>query len=76
MLVLSRRVGEVIYINNDITVTLLSAEGNRARIGFNAPENVSIHREEVYVRIKENEKRKPACTSVQDESIVENADAL
>ena len=56
MLILSRRMGEAIYINDDIKVILLGVKGNQTRIGIEAPENYSVHREEIYERIqKENE---------------------
>lgn len=52
MLILTRRIGETIMIGDDITVTVLGVKGYQIRIGINAPDNVSIHREEVYKRIK------------------------
>jgi len=53
MLILSRKLGEVIVIGADITVTLLSIDGStRARIGVVAPKDVPVHREEVAERIK------------------------
>ena len=48
MLILTRRVGEVITIGSDVTVTVLGVRGNQVRIGINAPRNVEVHREEVY----------------------------
>jgi carbon storage regulator len=47
MLVLSRRIGEQIVINNDIVVTVVSVKGNQVRLGFNAPPEVTIYREEL-----------------------------
>lgn len=58
MLILTRRVGETLMIGDEITVTVLSIKGNQIRIGINAPKTVSIHREEIYQRIKA-EKTKP-----------------
>ena len=52
MLVLSRRDGEAIYIGDSIKVILLSANGNKIRIGIEAPNNISVHREEVYKRVQ------------------------
>ena len=55
MLILSRRVGETIMIGDNITVTVLGVQGSQIRIGINAPGDVSIHREEIYKRIKAEE---------------------
>lgn len=53
MLVLTRRVGERIVINNeDIELTVLGVKGNQIKVGINAPKGVSVHRSEVYERIK------------------------
>lgn len=48
MLVLSRKVGECITIGSDVTVMLTEIRGDKARIGVQAPENVPVHRQEVY----------------------------
>jgi carbon storage regulator len=51
MLILTRRPGESVKIGDDITVTVLGVRGNQLRLGFSAPPNVAVHREEVYERI-------------------------
>ena len=53
MLILTRRVGEKICIGDEIEITVLGVKGNQVRIGVNAPEEIPVHREEVYERIKE-----------------------
>lgn len=55
MLILARRVGETPIINSDVRVTVLGMRGGQIRIGINAPKNVTVHREEVFDRIKREE---------------------
>jgi carbon storage regulator len=52
MLILTRKIGQKILIGDDVQVTLLSISGNQVRMGLDAPREVSIHREEIYNRIK------------------------
>ena len=52
MLILSRRIDESIQIGDDITVTILDIKGKQVRIGINAPDDVDVHREEIYERIQ------------------------
>lgn len=52
MLILTRRVGETLMIGDEVTVTVLGVKGNQVRIGVNAPKDVSVHREEIYERIR------------------------
>ena len=53
MLILTRRVGETVVIGDDVDVTVLGVKGNQVRIGVKAPRSVSVHREEIYKRIKD-----------------------
>ncbi len=56
-MVLSRRPGEKIYINGEeIVVTVLSIDGNKVRIGIEAPIEIPVHREEVWTNIRAGKK--------------------
>ena len=64
MLVLQRKVGQQIVINNNIVVTVLSTIGDRVRLGFDAPRDVTILRKEVYEALRKeiyeaDERKKP-----------------
>ena len=52
MLILTRRVGQSIYIGNDIVVTVTGVDGrgNQVRIGIKAPPNMAVDREEIAER--------------------------
>ena len=52
MLILTRRIGETIRINDDISVTVLSVQGQQVKLGIAAPADVAVHREEIYERIQ------------------------
>ena len=52
MLVLTRKIGEKVIIGDDVSVTILGLFGNHVRLGINAPKSVDIHREEIYVKIQ------------------------
>ncbi len=56
MLILTRRIGETIIIDNDIQVTVLAVKGNQVRLGIKAPENIAVHREEIYERLMQDKK--------------------
>lgn len=60
MLILTRKPGERLIINDDITITVLEFNGNQVRVGIDAPSHVTIFREEVYKTIvkKEDEAEK------------------
>jgi len=56
MLILTRHVGESIIINDNIEVKVLGIKGNQVRLGFVAPDDVIIHREEIQQRIDREKK--------------------
>lgn len=56
MLVLTRRAGETVIIGDNVRITALGMRGNQVRLGIEAPKSVTIHREEIYLRIQEDKK--------------------
>ena len=67
MLILTRRLGESITIGDDIKISVLGIHGRQVRIGIEAPADVVVHREEIYVKIqKENRK---ASKSLKDDLV-------
>lgn len=52
MLILTRRLGESVKIGDRVTVTVLGVKGGHVRLGFTAPKDVAVHREEIYERLQ------------------------
>lgn len=57
MLVLSRKQDEKIIIGDSITLMVVSIQGDKVRLGIEAPKEVTIHREEVYQAIQQERNR-------------------
>ncbi|MGI2328497.1 carbon storage regulator CsrA [Planococcus sp. YIM B11945] len=57
MLVLGRKKGESIIIDDDIEIIVTAVEGETVKLGINAPKHITIHRKEVYLEIQEENKR-------------------
>jgi carbon storage regulator len=53
MLILTRKSGEGIRIGDSITLRIIEIRGNQVRLGVEAPKNISVHREEIYELIRE-----------------------
>lgn len=52
MLVLTRRLGESITINDNIKIIVVEIDGNQVKLGIEAPREIEIYREELYEKIK------------------------
>ena len=57
MLILTRKLGESVTIGDDIKITILGVRGRQVRLGVIAPQKVTIHREEIYFKIQEENKK-------------------
>ncbi len=57
MLVLTRKPGESVTIGDNIKITIIEIKGRQVRLGIEAPRDMTIHREEVYSRIHEENQR-------------------
>lgn len=68
MLVLKRKVGEVVVIGDDIQIKILGIEGETVKLGFVAPKDVEIMRDELYQSIRE-ENIKASQQQVSQEQI-------
>lgn len=65
MLILTRKLGESITIGDDIKITVLGIHGRQIRLGVIAPAKVVVHREEIYHKIQE-ENKKAAQAELKD----------
>lgn len=64
MLVLTRKLGESIAIDDRIRITVVSLRGNQVKLGIEAPAETKIYRQEIYVKITEaNKQAATACLS-------------
>jgi carbon storage regulator len=57
MVIRTRRVGEQLMIDDEITITVLASNGDEVQIGIYAPKSVAVHREEIFRRIKAEQER-------------------
>ena len=57
MLILTRKFGENIRIGDKIKIIILDVKGGQVKLGIDAPANITVHREEIYERIREENRR-------------------
>jgi len=53
MLVLTRRLGETVIMNGEISITVIGLKGDRVKLGINAPKEVTVDRQEIHERRQE-----------------------
>ncbi|GIP28704.1 carbon storage regulator [Paenibacillus sp. J23TS9] len=71
MLVLSRKKGESIVIQDHIELTILSVEGDTVKVGISAPPHIDIFRKEVYLSIQESNRESAAPTPANLEALIQ-----
>lgn len=76
MLILTRRIHESIIVGDEVFITLLSVKGYQARIGIDAPHMLSVHRMEVYNRIREDKGLPPVSHRNADLAKTQIANSL
>jgi len=69
MLILARKIDEKIKIGNDITITIISVQGDQVKIGVEAPKNVKVFRQEVFDAIQEENKAALVTSGANDEGV-------
>ena len=57
MLILTRKVGESVAIGDDIQVSVIEIKGSQVKLGIRAPRDVTVHREEIYLKIQDENRR-------------------
>ncbi|MFC1572844.1 carbon storage regulator CsrA [Candidatus Eisenbacteria bacterium] len=72
MLILTRKLGENIRIGDRIKITILDVKGGQVKLGIDAPPHVAVHREEIYERIREENRR---ASAVSPRTLKEAADS-
>jgi carbon storage regulator len=76
MLILTRRIGEVVMVGDEIKVVVVGAVGTQVRLGIDAPRDVAVHREEVYEKVKREEGQRPADEPPAEQVLLERILAL
>src|SRR5580698_2797453 len=61
MLILARRSGERVVIGDEVLITVMEVSGNIVRLGIEAPQGVSIYREEIWLAVKEENRAAAAA---------------
>lgn len=57
MLILTRRAGESLHIGDNITITVFGIQGKQVKLGIVVPDSMAVYREEVYLRVREENAR-------------------
>lgn len=69
MLVLTRRRGEGITVGPDVRIVVLGIKGGQVRLGIEAPLRLEVHREELYARIREENRLAASAKAISPEAV-------
>lgn len=72
MLILTRKLGESITIGEEIKITVLECQGKQVKLGIIAPRHVKVHREEIFEKIQEENKKSVTVTKDALLEVVKN----
>jgi carbon storage regulator len=70
MLVLGRKIDESIMIGDDIVITILGVDGDRVKVGIQAPAHIRVLRQELYETIKEENLRAAKLSAQTNETLL------
>jgi carbon storage regulator len=73
LLILTRKVGESVAIGDDIQISVVEIKGTQVKLGIRAPRDITVHREEIYLKIQDENKR---AAQVSAEALGSVADLL
>lgn len=71
MLVLTRKLGESIAIDDHIKIRVVQIKGKQVRLGIEAPKDTKIHREEVYLSIQDQNKQSSQSNSEKSQAVAQ-----
>ena len=72
MLILTRRIGENVIIGDDIVISILDIRGDSVRIGIQAPKSLSVHREEVWLELRQANASAAASSNLAVDAVLAN----
>ncbi|USN53079.1 MAG: carbon storage regulator CsrA [Candidatus Nomurabacteria bacterium] len=76
MLILTRKLGENIRVGDRVKIIILDVKGGQVKIGVDAPKNVAVHREEIYDRVRDENRRASGVSAQAHGEVAQNfADA-
>lgn len=71
MLILTRRIGEKMMIGEDTHITVLGIKDNQVRFAIEAPMDVPVHREEIFLKVKAEQSRQKMMNANLDISLTD-----